>query len=147
VSAKPFSLPFSVETFTISFDNVKANSMELGLLWDKTMLSVPIKVDVDTRIMAQIDNIMNKDNRPYFNAAMYYVDNNKDNAKALAWFDKALEQNPKAFWVHYQKASLLAKMGKKQDAVASANKSIELAKEAKNDDYVALNEKLLATLQ
>ncbi|HYF30646.1 MAG TPA: DUF2911 domain-containing protein [Chitinophagaceae bacterium] len=147
VTAKPMTLPFSVETFTMTFDDVKANTMQLGMLWDKTMLSIPIKVDVDTRIMAQIDNIMNRDNRPYFNAAMYYVDNGKDPAKALTWFDKALEQNPKAFWVHHQKANLLAKMGKKQEAIASANKSIELAKEAKNDDYVALNEKLLATLQ
>ena len=121
--------------------------MELGMIWDKTMLSIPIKVDVDSKIMAQIDNIMKGDNRPYFNAAMYYVETGKDQATALTWFDKALEQNPKAFWVHHQKANLLAKMGKKQDAIASANKSIELAKEAKNDDYVALNEKLLATLK
>jgi hypothetical protein len=147
VMAKPVALPFSVETFTMTFDDVKSNSMELGMLWDKTMVSIPIKVDVDTKIMAQIDNIMNKDNRPYFNAAMYYVDNGKDQAKALAWFDKAIEQNPKAFWVYHQRANLLAKMGKKQDAIASANKSIELAKEAKNDDYVALNQKLLSTLQ
>jgi hypothetical protein len=147
VTAKPTTLPFSVESFTMTFDDIKPNSMELGMLWDKTMVNIPIKVDVDTRIMAQIDNMMNRDNRPYFNAAMYYVDNGKDQAKALAWFDKAIEQNPNAFWVHHQKANLLAKMGKKQDAIASANKSIELAKAAKNDDYVALNEKLLATLK
>ena len=147
VSAKPMTLPFSVETFTMSFDNIKPNSMEVGMLWDKTMVSFPIKVDVDTRIMAQIDNLMNKDNRPYFNAAMYYMESGKDNAKALTWFDKAIEQNPEAFWVYHQRANLLAKMGKKDDAIASANKSIELAKKAKNDDYVALNEKLLATLK
>ncbi len=147
VMAKPVALPFKVETFTIVFDDVKSNSMSLGMIWDQTMVNLPIKVDVDTKIMAQIDNMMNRDNRPYFNAAMYYVDNGKDQAKALAWFDKAIEQNPKAFWVYHQRANLLAKMGKKQDAIASANKSIELAKEAKNDDYVALNQKLLSTLQ
>lgn len=147
VSAKPFTLPFSVETFTISFDNIKPNSMEIGMLWDKTMVSLPIKTDVETKVMAQIDNIMNKDNRPYFNAAMYYMETGKDQAKALAWFDKAIEQNPEAFWVYHQRANLLAKMGRKQDAITSANKSIDLAKKAKNDDYVALNEKLLATLK
>ena len=147
VTAKPFTLPFSVETFTISFDNVKPNSMEVGMLWDNVMVSLPIKTDVDTRVMAQINNIMTKDNRPYFNAAMYYMETGKDNAKALEWLDKAIEQNPDAFWVHHQRANLLAKMGRKQDAIASANKSIDLAKKAKNDDYVALNEKLLATLK
>jgi hypothetical protein len=38
-------------------------------------------------------------------------------------------------------------MGKKEEARTTAMKSIELAKEAKNDDYVALNEKLIATLK
>jgi hypothetical protein len=33
-------------------------------------------------------------------------------------------------------------LGKKTDAVATSNKSMELAKKAKNEDYVALNEKL-----
>jgi hypothetical protein len=38
-------------------------------------------------------------------------------------------------------------MGKKQEAVATAKQSIELAKKANNADYVALNEKFIASLQ
>lgn len=147
VTAKPDEMPFSIENFTIVFDNIKASSMDMILLWDKTAITVPIKSDVETKVMAQIDNLMNKDNRPYFNAAMYYMENGKDLNKALTWLDKAIEQNPKAFWIHHQKANALAKLGKKQEAITSANKSIELAKEAKNEDYVALNQKLLATLK
>jgi hypothetical protein len=147
VTSKPIALKDGVETFTIQFANVKSNSCELHILWENTAVGLPISTEFDTKVMAQIDNIMNKDNRPYFNAAMYYMDNGKDLNKALSWFDKALEQNPKAFWVHHQKANCLAKLGKKADAVAAATKSIELAKEAKNDDYVAMNEKLLATLK
>ena len=147
VTVKPDELPFSIENFMMVFDNVKACSMDLTMLWEKTAVTVPIKSDVETKVMAQIDNLMNKDNRPYFNAAMYYMENGKDLNKALTWLDKAIEQNPKAFWVHHQKANALAKLGKKQEAITAANKSIELAKEAKNDDYVALNQKLLATLK
>lgn len=147
ISVPSNKLPFAIESFMMAFDNIRPSSMDLVILWDRTSVSVPIKSDVDTKVMAQIDNIMNKDNRPYFNAAMYYVDNGKDLNKALTWFDKAIEQNPKAFWVYHQKANALAKLGKKQEAITSANKSIELAKEAKNDDYVALNQKLLSTLK
>ena len=147
VTAKAETLPFSVENFTIMFNNVKASSMDVDLIWDQTLVTLPIKSDVDSKVMAQINNLMERDNRPYFGAAMYYMENGKDLNKALTWFDKAVEQNPKAFWVYHQRANLLAKMGKKQEAIASANKSIELAKEAKNADYVALNEKLLATLK
>ena len=147
IKAKTSVLPTLIETFTMAFDNVKPTSMDLVILWDKTIVAIPIKSDVETKVMAQIDNLMNNDNRPYFNAAMYYMDNGKDLNKALAWFDKAIEQNPKAFWVYHQKANALAKLGKKQEAITTANKSIDLAKEAKNDDYVELNQKLLTRLK
>jgi len=38
-------------------------------------------------------------------------------------------------------------LGKKADAKMAAEKSIELATAAKNDDYVKLNEKLLKELK
>ena len=147
IKVKADELPFSIESFMMVFDNIKPASMNLVMLWDKTAVTIPIASDVETKVMAQIDNLMNKDNRPYFNAAMYYMNNGKDLNKALTWLDKAIEQDPKAFWVYHQKANALAKLGKKQEAITSANKSIELAKAAKNDDYVALNQKLLTTLK
>ena len=149
VEIKPTSLPAGTvfETFTMQFHDVKPSSTELRIVWDKTMVTLPITTDVETKVMAQINNAMNKDNRPYFTAAMYYLDNGKDLNQAVTWFDKAIEQNPKAFWVHHQRANALAKLGKKEEAKMAANKSIELAREAKNDDYVKLNEKLLADLK
>ena len=147
VDAKPMKLDNAVETFTMQFANVKPASCELQLMWDKTIVALPITTDVETRVMAQIDNLMNKDNRPYFNAAMYYMDNGKDMNQALAWFDKAVELQPTAFWIHHQRANALAKLGKKAEAKAAAEKSKELAITAKNDDYVRLNEKLLADLK
>lgn len=147
VTAKPTSLADPVETFTMQFTNVKPSNCDLMMRWENTTVAVPISTDVESKVMAQIDDLLNKDNRPYFGAAMYYLDNGKDLNKALEWFDKALEQNPKAFWVYHQKANALAKLGKKNDAKAAAQRSIELAKEAKNDDYVRLNEKLLGDLK
>jgi hypothetical protein len=47
----------------------------------------------------------------------------------------------------YQKARVLAKLGKKQEALAVSKKSVELAQAAKNDDYVALNMKLQSELK
>ncbi|HTQ65590.1 MAG TPA: DUF2911 domain-containing protein [Puia sp.] len=146
-NVKTIELPFSLENFSILFNNVTSNTCDLDLLWDKTMVSIPIKTEIDAKIMEQIDNAMNKDNRPYFGAAMYYMENGKDLNKSLEWFNKATEQNPKGFFIYYQKARCLAKLGKKQDAIATAQKSIELAKEANNSDYVSLNEKLIASLK
>ncbi|MGZ3847665.1 MAG: DUF2911 domain-containing protein [Flavisolibacter sp.] len=146
-SAKPSLVKDPVETFTMQFANVKSTSADLQLMWDNVVVSLPIVSSVENRVMAQIDNIMNHDNRPYFQAAMYYMETGKDLNQALAWLDKAIEQNPDAFFIYHQKANVLARLGKKEEARAAAEKSMELAKKAKNDDYVELNRKLLAKLK
>jgi hypothetical protein len=135
-----------LENFTIQFANVKPATCDIQLMWDKTYVSLPVAVDVETKVMAQIDQQMNKDNRPYYNAAMYYMDNGKDLNQALAWFDKAAELQPDAYWIHHQRANCLAKLGKKDEAKTAAERSKALAVAAKNDDYVKLNEKLLVEL-
>ncbi len=147
VDAKPMKMDDNMETFTMQFANVKPNACELHLMWENTAVSLPITTDVETKVMGQIDQLMNKDNKPYFNAAMYYLETGKDLNQALAWFDKAVELNPSAFWIHHQRANALAKLGKKEEAKKAAEKSKELATTAKNDDYVKLNEKLLAELK
>lgn len=142
VTAQPATLPFSIETMMINIDNIKGNSCVIGLAWDNVYASFEVTTDVDSKVMAQIKDVMGSDNRPYFNAALYYIENGKDLNKAVEWLDKAAAQNPDAYWVMYQKARALKMQGKKAEALAASNKSIELAKKGKNDDYVALNEKL-----
>jgi len=147
VDVKPTVGANKVETFSMQFTNVKSSSCELTLQWENTTVSLPISTDVDSKVMSQIDNIMTKDNLPYFNAAMYYMESGKDLNKALSWFNKAVEQNPGAYYMYFQKASCLAKLGKKQEAITTATKSLALATAAKNPDYVKLNEDLLKTLK
>ena len=140
-------LDVSLETLTISFDNLTNKSCELELAWEKKVVKLPIQVDADSKIMAGIDAAMNQDNRPYFQSAMYYMENGKSLDKALEWFNKATEKDPDAYFMFYQKAKCLAKMGRKAEAISTAQKGIELAKKANNNDYVALNEKLIAGLK
>lgn len=146
VKASVQRLSAPVETMIIAFDNIKANSMNLIIAWDRTAVTVPITADVDAKVMSLINQLNGKDDFPYFEAAAYYLENGKDLNKAVTWFNKAIEKSPNAFWIHYQKASALAKLGKKQDAISAANKSMQFAKEAKSDDYISLNEKLIASL-
>lgn len=147
VSVKPSTLKEKVETFTMQFENVKANSCDLNLQWENTSVNLPISTDVDSKIMAQINDIMTKDNLPYFNAAMYYLESGKDLNQALSWFNKAAEQNPNAYWVQHQRANCLVKLGKKKEAIEAATKSRELAATAKNSDYVKLNDDLIKSLK
>ena len=142
VAAKPANFPFTIESFMISVDDIKSNSCSIGMGWETTWVSFEVTTDVDGKVMQQIKSTMEGDNRPYFNAALYYIDNGKDLNKAVELLDKAYAQNPDASWVLYQKARAQKMLGKKADAIATSNKSIDLAKKAKNDDYVSLNEKL-----
>ena len=48
------------------------------------------------------------------------------------------------FWILRQKALTQAKMGKYKDAIATAEKSKMMAKEAGNDGYVKSNDKSIA---
>lgn len=146
VKAKPMTMTMPVETFTMQFANIKPTGADLQIMWDNTAVALPIKTDVDKKVMAQIEDVMNKDNRPYFQAGLYYMESGKDLKQALAWLDKAAELQPNAFWIQHQRANALAKMGRKAEAKQTAQKSMEMAREQKNMDYVALNEKLIATL-
>lgn len=145
--AKPTSIPFAIESFTIHIGDVKPESCQLYILWEKTAVSFTIKTEIESKIMSSIDASMKSDKPAYFQAAMYYLDNGKDVKQASEWLSKAVETNPDAFWIRYQQARAFAKAGKKTEAKQAALKSIELAKAAKNDDYVALNEKLLTSLK
>lgn len=148
LKATPMPMPFPIETFTISFDEVKSNSLTMGLLWDNLYVPVPISTDVDTKVMKSIDNIMNKDNKPYYQAATYYYDSGKDLNQALTWVNKAVEANPNAQpWVHTLKTRILAKMGKKEEAMAAAKNAIRVANETKFPEFVKQNEEIMKTLK
>jgi hypothetical protein len=139
-------LPFAVESFMILFENVRPTTMTMMLAWEKTIVPVEITADIDGKVMAQIDSAMATPKKPYFSAASYYYESGKDLKKALSWADAATQEAPKAFYIFHLKAKIQARLGDKAGAKATAQQSIALAKEAKNDDYVALNEKLLANL-
>lgn len=134
----------TVKSFTIGLDAVTATSATLQLMWDKTMVPVRIGTDIDSRVMKTIETAMKPgDSRPYFQAAGYYYDNNKDLRQALEWANKAIDQN-NAFYVVHLKVKIQYKMKDYSGAIETAQQSMAMAREAKNDDYVRMNAKIIA---
>ncbi|MET0394196.1 MAG: DUF2911 domain-containing protein [Chitinophagaceae bacterium] len=146
VTADVVKMKAKAETFTMQFADITSTSCALHLMWDKSAVSLPITTEIDSKIMATINKEISGSKPPYFQAAQYYMDNGKDLNQALTWFQKAADAQPEAFWVHHQLANCLAKLGKKDEAKAAAQRSKDLAIAAKNDDYVRLDDKLLSTL-
>ncbi len=139
--------PKSVETFTINFANLKVGSADVELLWDKAIVPFTIETDVDSKVMAQIqEKIVNgSDVTPglYAAAASYYFENDKDLKKAAEWMQKANTAEPK-FWTMHTQAKIQAKLKDYKSAVATAEKSLEMAKKEGNADYVRMNEESIA---
>lgn len=146
VAVPTATLQYPVESLAYQFELVAANKMFIQISWEKTFVSIPVETEIDAKIAASIEQVMSADTKPYFESASYYFETGRDLNKALEWATKATASNPSAFWVFHLKAKIQAKMGDKAGAKATALKSIELAKAAKNDDYVALNEKLIKGL-
>lgn len=137
----------TIETFTINIDAISANKANIVLSWASTKVSFAVEANIDATIMTNIDNAMNKDSRPYYQAAAYYYDNNKDMNQALVWVNKAVEQNPKAYWVMMLKSRIEYKLNDTAAAVASATKVIAMAKDGGNNDYVKMGEEMIAKIR
>lgn len=144
-TAQVYPLPMDVQTFTISFDDLTNDSTNLGFLWEKTYVAVPIKFMTDKAVTANIDRVMSGPTaNDYYSAAVYKLQSGDDMSQAKTWIDKAVEMSDEpAFWMYRQQSLIYAKSGDKEGAVKAAQKSLELAQKAGNDDYVALNTKSL----
>lgn len=136
-----------VETFTISITDITFSSCNIELAWENTKVVIPVKNNSE-RLIASIDKAINKPNIPYQGAATYYFETNQNLDKALMYTDKAIEQNPKAFWMYHLKAKIAAKMGKKDMAIEAAKKSMEVAKGGEAEvEYTRNNQKLIDSLK
>ena len=147
-AAKPVSLDKPLETFTIEFNDLRDESADLNLAWDRTLVPIKLEVEYATSLEKQIQQVMASDapNKPYFQAAMFWYNHNKDMKQANAWVDEALKER-EAHYIMYLKAEILERLGDKAGAAAAAKHSMELAEKSNDNGYVKLNEALLARLK
>ena len=153
VTVKPQKLASNVETFAIDVSDIGPQSANLNLAWEKVRVPVRIEVDVVGTLRPQLEAAMagGGDKKPYFQAAMFYFEYNVDLKQALAWMNAGLAEQPNAFWMIYRKGLLLAKMGDKAGAREAAQASRAMAEKDQRagirEEYLRLNDALLATLR
>jgi tetratricopeptide (TPR) repeat protein len=108
-------------------------------------VAIPFGFDTESAVMQTIERTMNGPAAgDYYQAAVYYLNADKDINKAKTWIDKAIAMSEPAYWYYRQKALIYAKSGDKKGAIAAAERSMELAQAAGSQDYVAMNKKSLA---
>lgn len=143
VKTTPINVNINLESFTIDFEDVQPTSTKLLMVWQKRGIVLNITTDIDARVMKSIEESMKSKEPEYFRAATYYFDNNKDLKQALVWSNKAVETNPKAFYMMLLKAKIEYALGDKKAGKSSAEKTIKLAEEAKSDDYIRMAKELI----
>ncbi len=132
----------SVETFTIEIGNLRNDGADLFIMWDNTVVAIPITVDTDSKVMDAIKTTMaGPAAGDYFAAARYYYEQKKDYKQALDWVTKSLELGGDKFWILRLKANIQAELGMYKDAIATATRSTELARADGNSDYPRMNDK------
>ncbi|MDP4282923.1 MAG: DUF2911 domain-containing protein [Bacteroidota bacterium] len=148
VKVKAGTAAAKVETFTIQLNNIKPESCDLSLMWDHVVVNIPIKENIKDKIRAQLQAALSSDKKPYFQAAQFYNEFDNNKPKALEMVNAAIAQSAKQpYNMVYYKAIIQNEMGNKKGALATAQQSLELSKEANNGEYILLNEKLIKQLK
>ena len=145
-TAETTELPMTMESFTIMINDLKNDGASLNFLWENTMATLKMEVPTDELATASIEKVMNGPTaNDYFAAGTYYHEAGKDLEKAYQWVSKATEMaGNEAFWMLRRKSLIEAEMGKKDQAIATAKKSLASAEKANNADYVKMNKESIA---
>jgi hypothetical protein len=133
------------ETLTLNFINVTPTTCDLQMKWEHSGFAFHIVADVDTKVMANIDSAMKTDRKPYFEAVVYYYNNNKDLDKALAW-TMEMEKNPKMsiYVPKLWEARIKLRKGDKAGAIKAAQEGVDAAAKDQTTEYVRLNNEVIA---
>ena len=141
----------TVETFTISLDQIGPDHGVVNIAWDHVVVSVRIKIDLMTTVIPGLEKLLSADGRrPYFQAAMFYYENDIDIDRAADLMALALEQNPGHLGMLYRQALILKRKGDVEAAIASAEQSLKAAQQADMElkaEYTRLNTRLLEELR
>lgn len=147
-TTKPSVLDKQLDTFTIEFNDLRDDSANLNLAWDKVCVPVKIEFDYVAKLEKEISTVMASDEpkKPYFQAAKFYFDHDKDLKLADKWVDEAIKERG-AFFTVYLKAQILEKMGDKAGALTASKRSLEMAQKANDNAYIKQNEALIERLK
>lgn len=139
VSSDFIDLPNTVETFTISFENISNNGSTLNIMWDNKLAIYNIDALTKDKMINNINNVMNNNpsSNDYSRAAMYYFEEDINIEKAMEWINKAYKDSDNLrYWHLRYKALIYEKAGKLNKALEYAESGYKRAIESKAVDGI-----------
>lgn len=122
VKAKPEEHHF-MERMTFLFTNVTDNSVNVNLMWDK--LKVSFKVETNTQELFLTKARDQLSWSPTFQAAQYCLTTNSNLEEAYKWIEASCLIS-EVYWNTRVKAQIQNKLGMKNEAIATMEKTIVL---------------------
>jgi hypothetical protein len=126
ITAKPEAAE-NRERLGFAFDDTTDDGTVLIVAWEKVRVRVPIAVETKAQIKQNIDKSVAEAWRPHYTAARYLLDSNGDLDQALVYIDQSIAIKP-TWGNQWVRAQILHKKGRVPDAVASAEKAVQLGK-------------------
>jgi len=150
VTATPTAAAAPTEWMYLGFDNLTPNSADLVLRWEKLALAVPVAVDLNGTVIskarAEVSAAKSDDWKTPLAAARWCLDNSVNLDEGKAWMQKSVKIQP-GFSNLTLQARYEMKDGRKDAAIATAQKAIAAGKAAKPPADVTSTEKLVADWQ
>ena len=140
--------PNFYETFTIELNDINSKGEAfLKILWENTLVKIPVKSKEDDTIVALIDQHIIKgktqDANLLFQAANYYYSTNRDYKQAIIWLLEAEKINPQNFYYPNLRQKLASENKDYTIAIEAAKRAISIAdKEKMKKTIDSLNNKI-----
>ena len=141
------------ETFTIEInDFTPRGDASLNLMWENTIVSIPLKSLTDETIMATIqqrlvDGKEDKNADLLFQSASYYYTTQRDLKQAGAWATAAAQLDPENFYIPNLAQKIFVDLKDYRAALDMAKRAIPLGEKKKMTTTVANLQKRVAEWQ
>jgi tetratricopeptide (TPR) repeat protein len=143
VSVTPTKTIYYQENFSISFDSITHDSVNMIWQWANTKITVPIAVDTNSVMEKQIEHNLEKSPtaQTYYEIARYYQEQGVKTSEALEHVNKALELGGETYYFYRIKSLLQAELGQYTAAILSAIKSRDISESLGKDEFVRMNQR------
>ena len=131
LKVKPESNPFT-ERMAFTITDMTNNSANVNLIWEKLKISFPVEVNTQELVLQSARNSTGWGT--LMNAANYCLQQNVNLEEGFKWIKASttIEEN---YWNLRVLAQYLAKMDKKEDAIATMEKAIDLGSKMENAPF------------
>ncbi|MFV8271330.1 DUF2911 domain-containing protein [Flavobacterium sp. LB2R40] len=142
------SVPNFYETFTIEINDINSKGEGfLKIIWENSMVKIPIKSKADEAIFAIIDkNIIKEktlDANLLFQAANYYYSTNRDYEQAVAWLLEAAKLDPDNFYYPNLRQKIATELKDYPSAIEAGKKALSIAELKKMKSVESLKKQIL----